>query len=605
MKKTLLTIAIILGMTLSTFAQERGLFSVGSNYESDTYYNDREGGDVPVFGLPGSHGSDEDQATPIGSGALLLIGFGAAYALRKKKSMLTVALLFCTLATFAQDWNFVNSFGTSTGRQHAVACDGENIYTAAWGKSSTVLHMFYKYDLNGNLLDEFDVAGVTNSDYFLRDMTFDGTYFYGCDAHTGTIWCYDLHNKSLVTSNCINTSYTELGTCTYDPVNDAFWVGERAAGSSPNLLLNLKLVSRNGQTIQTATAASLGGHTVHGTGYFIDENGGHHLLLNAVEGFTDHVFDYNIDTDVLNPNFIFDFSTTPGWGAACSAGGAYIGEVDGAQYFFGDVDKSPNLIGIYALGSYTPVVPTPPEGNILFDFNEGIMHMNTIDGDGDGYNWDIRQNWGNTENPYSVTSASVDLYEAPLFPQNYLVTPYKLDCEQVIFSACVQDATHPNEHLGVAVSTTVGDDAAAFTVVWDVDMTAKEAGNWYQYNVDLRDYQGQDIYVAIVHYNCTDQFMVNVDDINLIRQYDPTWNVNENVTTTCHVFPNPASEFLMVENDVTVNHYEVYSITGAMVVSKPVDEKCFNVNVSELPAGTYLIKMTSEGMIQTRRFVKK
>ena len=521
-----------------------------------------------------------------------------------KKTLFLVASLFLMVTSYAQDWNFVNSFAASTGRQHAVAFDGENIYTAAWGKSATVLSMFYKYDLNGNLLDEFDVPGVAKEDQFVRDMTFDGTYFYGCDAHSGTIWCYDLHNKTLVTSNCISTSLNELGTCTYDPVNDAFWVGERATGSSPNLHLDLKLVSRNGQVLQTATAASLGGHTVHGTGYFIDEDGGHHLLLNAVEGFTDHVFDYNIDTDVLSTSY-FDFSVTPGWGAACSAGGAYVGEVDGSQYFFGDVDKSPNLIGIYALGEYTPVVPTPPEGNILFDFNDGIMHMNTIDADGDGYNWEMRQNWGNTENPYSVTSASVDISEVPLFPENYLVTPYKLDCEQVVFNACVQDVTHPNEHLGVAVSTTVGDDPAAFTMVWDVDMTAKEVGNWYQFNVDLRAYQGQDIYVAIVHYNCTNQFMVNVDDILLNRVYVSYEGINESAACELNVYPNPTSELLMVESNVTVNRYEVYNIAGEMLMSKPVDEKRFNVNVSELPTGTYLIKMTSDGLVQTQRFVKK
>ena len=520
-----------------------------------------------------------------------------------KKTLFLVASLFLMVAANAQDWTFVNSFATSTGRQHAVAFDGENVYTAAWGKSSTVLSMFYKYDLNGNLLDEFDVnfTGSTNSDNYMRDMTFDGTYFYGCDAHSGKIWCYDLHNKTLVST--IETSLDELGHCSYDPVNDAFWVGQRAAGEG-TLFLDLKLVNRNGQVIQSATAANLNGHTVHGTGYFVDDDGGHHLLLNAVQGFTDHVYDYNIDTDVLSSSY-FDFSVTPGWGAACSAGGAYVGVVDGSQCFFGDIDKSPNIVGIYALGEYTPVVPTPPEGNILFDFNDGIIHMNTLDGDGDGHNWEIRQNWGNTENPFSVTSASVDITEMPLLPENYLVTPYKLDCEQVLFKACVQDVTHPNEHLGVAVSTTVGDDPNAFTIVWDVDMTAKEVGSWHEFNVDLRDYQGQDIYVAIVHYNCTNQFMVNVDDILLNRVYVNYEDVNESAFCKLNVFPNPTNELLSVESDVTVNHYEVYTITGAMVMSQPVDEKRFNVNVSELPAGTYLIKMNSEGMVQTQRFVKK
>lgn len=527
-----------------------------------------------------------------------------------KKSLL-FALLMAMVMPFAMNaqdnpkdmWDFVTSFTTSTGRQHAVVYDGENIYTAAWGKSSTVEYMFYKYDMEGNLLDQFDVPGLSKEDDYLRDMTFDGQYFYGCDAHSGIIRCVDLYNKVLVPANTISTSFNELGTCTYDPQYDAFWVGERATGSSPNLQLNLKLVNRSGVVIKSASAHSLGGHTVHGTGYFVDENGVSHLYLFAVEGFTAHVFDYEIEADVLNPNMIFDFSVCPGWGVACSAGGCFIGEVDGVQYFFGDVDKSPNLIGIYALGSYVPPVPTPPEGDIFFDFNDGIMRWNIIDGDGDGYNWEIRQNWGDTNNPYSVTSASIDVItEYPLFPENYLVTPYKLDCEQIVFMAGVQDINNPNEHIGVAVSTTDGDDADAFTIVWETDMTAKEAGNWYLFNIDLRDYQGQDIYVAIVHFNCTNQFMVNVDDITLYRTYN---GVVENAFNAVSVYPNPATDKVMVESEVIVNQYDIYNVAGELISSKAVGAKAFEMNVSELPAGTYIVKMTSDNMVETRRFVKK
>lgn len=530
-----------------------------------------------------------------------------------KKALLILLLtaFLAPMAVQAQDrgtsdmWDFVNSFTCSTGRQHGVVYDGENIYTCAWGKSSTVLSMFYKYDLQGNLLEEFDVPGVTNSDNYMRDMTWDGQYFYGCDAHSGTIWCYDLHNKTLVNANKIVTNFNELGTCTYDPVYDAFWVGERATGSSPSLHLDLKLVNRNGVVIKTASAHNLGGHTVHGTGYFTDENGLAHLFLFAVEGFTAHVFDYEIESDLMATNYIFDFSVTPGWGAACSAGGAYIGLVDNVQYFFGDVDKSPNLIGIYALGEYIPPVPVAPEGDIYMDFNDGIIHWNLIDADGDGYNWEIRQNWGDTENPYSLTSASVDLIENPLFPENYLVTPWKLDCEQIVFNANVQDITHPEESLAVAVSTTDGNDPDAFTIVWQTTLTAKEAGNWYNFNVDLRDYQGQDIYVAILHTNSTNQFMVNIDDIILFRQYNATWSVGENTTVSCSVYPNPASDLIQVESAEPVESYELYSITGALVLRSDVGAKDFGIDVSALPTGTYLLKMRSEGLTQTRRIVKR
>lgn len=497
-------------------------------------------------------------------------------------------------------WDLVTSFTCSTGRQHAVAFDGENIYTAAWGKSTTVLSMFYKYDTEGNLIEEFDVEGVSNSDNYLRDMTYDGQYFYGCDAHSGNIWCYDLHNKTLVGQ--IETDFTELGTCTYDPVHDAFWVGERAGGELPNLYLDLKLVDRNGNVISTATHHSLGGHTVHGTGYFVDENGTQHLYLFGVEGFTAHVFDYDIDNDYLTPNYIFDFEVTPGWGFGSSAGGAYIGVWNGTTCFFGDVDRSPNVIGIYALGEYTPIEPPVPEGDLFYDFNDGIMRWTTIDADGDGHCWGMRQNWGNLENPHSVTSASYDeATQTVLYPENYLVSPFKLDCEEISFIACAQEAEFPREHFGVAVSTTGNTDADDFTIVWEGDMTAKGPGAWDFFSVDLRAYQGQDIYVAIVHFNCSDQFMLNVDDITLHRTYDAVAENNAMVT----VYPNPAANRLTVTSDSRVESYEVYSITGAMVRRQEAGSTTFDIDVRNLPVGTYLLKLNSEGQVKTQRFVKR
>ena len=524
----------------------------------------------------------------------------------KKQLLLFLAMAFVVPITIQAQasrdpWELVTSFSCSTGRQHGVVYDGEYIYTSAWGKSSTVLSMFYKYDMEGNLIDEFDVAGIDNSDNYMRDMTFDGTYFYGCDAHSSTIWCYDLHNKALVGQ--INTALGELGTCSYDPVHDAFWVGERATGNSPNLHLDLRLVDRNGTVIQTATTHNLGGHTVHGTGYFTDENGTPHLYLFAVEGFTAHVFDYNIDDDTMDPNYIFDFSVTPGWGYACTAGGAFIGEYNGTVCFFGDVDRSPNLIGIYALGDFTPEPPEPPAGDQFYDFNDGIMRWTTIDADGDGYNWRLNHNWANPSNTYSAVSESLDdMYELLLTPDNYLVCPFKLTYGLITFRACAQDAAFPKEHFGVAVSTTGNTDAADFTTIWETTMTAKTQGTWYEYAIDLREYEGQEIWVALRHFNSTDQFMIVVDDVTLYREWD---DVAKQHTPTLSIFPNPSADRVTVESEYRIDSYAIYSITGSMQRCHEAGTTVFDIDVHELPAGTYLIKLTSEGMVQTKRFVKE
>ena len=87
MKKLVLTIAIVLGMTIGASAQqlfgdngERGLFGRGEIRDGAVGGDETHAPFLPV------HGSDQngDAETPLGGGALLLVGFGAAYALAKK-----------------------------------------------------------------------------------------------------------------------------------------------------------------------------------------------------------------------------------------------------------------------------------------------------------------------------------------------------------------------------------------------------------------------------------------------------------------------------------------------------------------------------------------
>lgn len=86
MKKTILTIAILLGLSVGAFAQG-GLFGYGA-VPDEQYYNagTRDEPSGSGFLLPGEHGLTGDQTAPVGSGALLLIGFGAAYALKQRKA---------------------------------------------------------------------------------------------------------------------------------------------------------------------------------------------------------------------------------------------------------------------------------------------------------------------------------------------------------------------------------------------------------------------------------------------------------------------------------------------------------------------------------------
>lgn len=84
MKKLALTIAVVLGLSLTTFANnDGGLFQRGASETTNGVYGDRGMRDG-FPGLPDSHGGTGNADAPLGSGMAILFGLGAAYMVAKK-----------------------------------------------------------------------------------------------------------------------------------------------------------------------------------------------------------------------------------------------------------------------------------------------------------------------------------------------------------------------------------------------------------------------------------------------------------------------------------------------------------------------------------------
>ncbi|MBQ6101144.1 MAG: choice-of-anchor J domain-containing protein [Bacteroidales bacterium] len=196
----------------------------------------------------------------------------------------------------------------------------------------------------------------------------------------------------------------------------------------------------------------------------------------------------------------------------------------------------------HGFNPYAGDTPTPdPEGDteLAESFESGMpTGWATIDADGDGYNWNLGSiiMAGYLIPSHSgedcVTSQSYTSGAGALHPDNYLVTPQVSIVNGSTFSfwACAQDPDYAAEHFGVAISTGSQNNAADFTTIQEWTMTAKSTGkagnyahrgregregNWYQYTVDLSAYAGQNAYIAIRHFNCSDMFYINVDDVEL------------------------------------------------------------------------------------------
>ena len=90
MKKTIITLSIILGMTMTSFA-DGGLFNRGNNSKNGSnngyafFSAKNEISEVVDTPLLPPHGEENNMAAPLGSGIAVLMGLGAAYMVAKKR----------------------------------------------------------------------------------------------------------------------------------------------------------------------------------------------------------------------------------------------------------------------------------------------------------------------------------------------------------------------------------------------------------------------------------------------------------------------------------------------------------------------------------------
>jgi hypothetical protein len=74
---------------------------------------------------------------------------------------------------------------------------------------------------------------------------------------------------------------------------------------------------------------------------------------------------------------------------------------------------------------------------------------------------------------------------------------------------------------------------------------------------------------------------------------------------TVTLYPNPAKRRLTIEASEPVNVLEIYNINGALVYRQNDCSDKVEINVETYVPGTYMIRLTTDSTVETRRFVKE
>jgi hypothetical protein len=157
-----------------------------------------------------------------------------------------------------------NHGGIPTVGSAGAESDGTYFYVTQWNGT-----MIWKYNLSGVKIDSFSIPSVSG----LRDLAYDGTYFYGGAAGL-SIYKMDFNSTppSLVSTISSPVAVRHIA---YNPSadngNGGFYVG--------NWSTDIKLVSRTGATLQTIPAATHGLTNSYGSAYDTISAGGPYIWL--------------------------------------------------------------------------------------------------------------------------------------------------------------------------------------------------------------------------------------------------------------------------------------------------------------------------------------
>ena len=97
---------------------------------------------------------------------------------------------------------------------------------------------------------------------------------------------------------------------------------------------------------------------------------------------------------------------------------------------------------------------------------------------------------------------------------------------------------------------------------------------------------------------------VATENRNLVAHFQHTQGIGEHIGQTL-IYPNPVNDKLTIEAQEAINTVEIYNLMGALVYSQKDCGNKVEIHTADLHSGIYFIRMTSNKVSETRRFVKE
>ena len=433
-------------------------------------------------------------------------------------------------ATPNTGYRFVQWQDGNTDNPRTVAVTANATYTATFASNAACVVNSYPYNLSFDSLDatKFSCWNIIDNDgdgYSWMTNSFPGyiasaSYMNGVGALTPDNW-FVSPQFQLATGNNYMLSWRVAGTdSTYFAEHYGVYVSTTGTAVSDFTLLQQYTLASRAETSVSIDLSAYAGQNIHVAFRHWNCTDQYWLLLDSitvtetstpVQSYTITAVSADTTMGSVTGGGTYIAGTTTTLTATPNAGYHFVQWQDGNS-------DNPRTITVTANATYTatfevnaPVDDSCTVTTLPWDYNfvlEGIGPCWTnIDADGDGRSWLYALNYG-------AASFSYD-EGVSLTPDNWLISPkIAIPAAGANFHYTYVNI-HPNypDHIGVFVSTT-NTAPSSFTLLEEYTATAADT-SWHTRTVSLAAYAGQQVYIAIRHWNSDDQYIFVVGGVSV------------------------------------------------------------------------------------------
>ncbi|WP_345765775.1 GEVED domain-containing protein [Chryseobacterium endophyticum] len=265
--------------------------------------------------------------------------------------------------------------------------------------------------------------------------------------------------------------------------------------------------------------------------------------------------------------YIDDFSVE----ASNSAQLNYCGPLTFEDSFGGEGDEPITLINFSGINNATDSDP------YVGDYHQFFLSQTATVTAGQSYNITLKGNTGgNYENSFAVF---IDWNQNGVLNDPGEVYPVT----QTITASTGEDATQAVQSIAVPATALTGSTRMRVKKIYgtiddDPDLTDPCTGSDYG--------QAEDYTVNVVSSSLA------VDEIN-------------KKDSVFRIYPNPTSDILNFESKAKVKSVTIADMSGRNVIASGVNQNTFNISLSTLPAGTYIVTAQTESGVQSTKVIKK